>query len=125
MELEGKTGFADGIRADTDGNIWASAGWVGDGYDGVHIFAPNGDRHRLDQASGDLLQRLLWGNQAQPAVHDRESVPVRGLRGDPGSPSDLKVMAFPTSAAFATHTPGGTRGLISLNPRPRSCFRGP
>ncbi len=37
-------GFADGIRADTDGNIWASAGWVGDGYDGVHIFAPDGVR---------------------------------------------------------------------------------
>ncbi len=44
MELDGKYGFADGIRADEDGNIWASAGWVGDGYDGVHIFAPNGDR---------------------------------------------------------------------------------
>jgi gluconolactonase len=44
MEYQGKAGFADGIRADVDGNIWASAGWVGDGYDGVHIFAPNGDR---------------------------------------------------------------------------------
>lgn len=39
-----KAGFADGIRADVDGNIWASAGWVGDGYDGVHIFAPDGTR---------------------------------------------------------------------------------
>ena len=37
-------GFADGIRADVDGNIWASAGWVGHGYDGVHIFAPDGQR---------------------------------------------------------------------------------
>ena len=44
MELDGNAGFADGIRADVDGNIWASAGWVGEGYDGVHIFAPNGDR---------------------------------------------------------------------------------
>jgi gluconolactonase len=44
MEYEGRAGFADGIRADVDGNIWAGAGWVGDGYDGVHIFAPNGDR---------------------------------------------------------------------------------
>ena len=44
MELEGKTGLADGIRADKDGNIWASAGWVGDGYDGVHVFAPDGER---------------------------------------------------------------------------------
>jgi len=44
MELNGKAGFADGIRADTDGNVWASAGWVGDGYDGVQIFAPDGTR---------------------------------------------------------------------------------
>ena len=44
MELDGRAGFADGIRADESGNIWASAGWVGDGYDGVHIFAPSGER---------------------------------------------------------------------------------
>jgi gluconolactonase len=44
MELNNKAGAADGIRADVDGNIWVSAGWVGDGYDGVHIFAPDGQR---------------------------------------------------------------------------------
>jgi gluconolactonase len=45
MNLEGKgSGGADGIRADVDGNIWAAAGWVGPGYDGVHVFAPNGVR---------------------------------------------------------------------------------
>ena len=45
MELPGKgAGMADGIRADTDGNIWTGAGWVGAGYDGVHIFSPTGQR---------------------------------------------------------------------------------
>ena len=46
MNLNGKevAGLADGIRCDRDGNIWAGAGWVGEGYDGVHIFAPAGDR---------------------------------------------------------------------------------
>jgi gluconolactonase len=45
MELAGKgAGFADGIRADVDGNLWVGAGWVGPGYDGVHIFAPSGER---------------------------------------------------------------------------------
>lgn len=45
MELKGKgAGLADGIRADKDGNIWVGAGWVGDGYDGVHIFSPAGER---------------------------------------------------------------------------------
>ncbi|HEV8132513.1 MAG TPA: SMP-30/gluconolactonase/LRE family protein [Acidobacteriota bacterium] len=37
-------GLADGIRADVDGNIWVGAGWVGEGYDGVHIFASDGQR---------------------------------------------------------------------------------
>ena len=48
MEVGGQkvAGLADGIRCDTDGNIWSSAGWaeVGDGYDGVHIFSPEGQR---------------------------------------------------------------------------------
>mgnify|MGYP000641453567 CR=1 FL=1 len=44
MEFQGRTGGSDGVRADVDGNIWSSAGWVGDGYDGVHIFAPDGVR---------------------------------------------------------------------------------
>jgi gluconolactonase len=44
MTMEGKSGFADGIRCDESGNVWASAGWVGDGYDGVHVFAPDGQR---------------------------------------------------------------------------------
>ena len=46
MDLNGKkvAGFADGIRADTDGNIWVGSGWVGDGYDGVQVFAPDGAR---------------------------------------------------------------------------------
>ncbi len=35
-------GLADGIRCDIDGNLWASAGWAGEGYDGVHVFAPDG-----------------------------------------------------------------------------------
>ena len=37
-------GISDGIRADEDGNLWAAAGWAGKGYDGVHIFAPDGAR---------------------------------------------------------------------------------
>ncbi|MCU0870645.1 MAG: SMP-30/gluconolactonase/LRE family protein [Burkholderiales bacterium] len=44
MTLDGRTGFADGIRCDEDGNVWAGMGWVGDGYDGVHCFSPDGTR---------------------------------------------------------------------------------
>ncbi len=35
-------GGSDGVRCDIEGNVWASAGWVGDGFDGVHVFNPEG-----------------------------------------------------------------------------------
>ena len=38
------SGLADGIRADLDGNLWVGAGWVGPGYDGVHVITPEGER---------------------------------------------------------------------------------
>lgn len=60
MEYEGKSGLADGIRADIDGNIWVGAGWVGDGYDGVHIFAPNGDRIGLIRMP-EIVSNVCFG----------------------------------------------------------------
>jgi gluconolactonase len=50
-------GGADGIRCDVDGNVWASAGWVGAGYDGVHCFTPEGQLIgliRLPEIAGNL-----------------------------------------------------------------------
>ena len=35
-------GGSDGIRVDMDGNVWSAAGWGGAGFDGVHVFAPDG-----------------------------------------------------------------------------------
>ncbi len=43
MKWNGLSGNADGIRADVDGNIWAGASG-GAGYDGVHVFSPEGQR---------------------------------------------------------------------------------
>jgi len=50
-------GGSDGIRCDADGNVWAAAGWGGDGYDGVHVFAPDGTligKIRLPEACANL-----------------------------------------------------------------------
>jgi gluconolactonase len=44
MTFDGTHVGPDGLRADIDGNIWSSGGWVGDGFNGVHIFAPDGER---------------------------------------------------------------------------------
>jgi gluconolactonase len=48
MALDGRSGFPDGLRVDTEGNIWVGAGWVGAGYDGVQVFAPD-DGQRIGQ----------------------------------------------------------------------------
>ena len=37
-------GTSDGIRCDTAGNLWSAATRGGEGYDGVHVFAPDGTR---------------------------------------------------------------------------------
>jgi gluconolactonase len=52
-----ETGGSDGIRCDVDGNVWSSAGWAGDGFDGVHVFSPQGQRIgliRLPETSSNL-----------------------------------------------------------------------
>ena len=36
------------MRADIEGNIWVGAGWVGEGYDGVQVFASD-DGQRIGQ----------------------------------------------------------------------------
>ncbi|MCY4366581.1 MAG: SMP-30/gluconolactonase/LRE family protein [Chloroflexi bacterium] len=38
-----KPGFADGLRTDRDGNLWAGVGWAGPGSNGVHCFTSDGE----------------------------------------------------------------------------------
>lgn len=40
--IEMAPGGPDGVRTDTDGNVWASAGDGGAGFDGVHCYSPDG-----------------------------------------------------------------------------------
>jgi gluconolactonase len=60
MEFRGKQGGSDGIRADVDGNLWAAAGWAGEGYDGVHVFAPDGTRIGLIRLP-EICANLCFG----------------------------------------------------------------
>lgn len=53
-------GLADGIRCDVEGNLWAAGGWVGDGYDGVHIFSSEGKRIGLIQLP-EIGSNLCFG----------------------------------------------------------------
>ncbi|MGI8644128.1 MAG: SMP-30/gluconolactonase/LRE family protein [Thermomicrobiales bacterium] len=58
MMVDGEHVGPDAVRADVDGNIWASGGWVGYGFDGVHCFTPEGERigHiRLPETTSNLV----------------------------------------------------------------------
>jgi gluconolactonase len=62
MTMNGKTGFADGIRCDEDGNVWAGMGWVGDGYDGIHIFSTDGTRIGQIRMP-EIISNIAWGGK--------------------------------------------------------------
>jgi gluconolactonase len=50
-------GSSDGIRCDVEGNVWSAAGWAGEGFNGVHVFAPEGTligRIHLPEICGNL-----------------------------------------------------------------------
>lgn len=42
MFVDMSPGLSDGIRCDVDGNVWSAAGWGGEKFNGVHVFAPDG-----------------------------------------------------------------------------------
>ena len=59
-------GSSDGIRCDVDGNVWAAATVGGDGFDGVHVFAPDGvriGRIRLPEMCANLCFGGRHGNR--------------------------------------------------------------
>ncbi|MEJ2298173.1 MAG: SMP-30/gluconolactonase/LRE family protein [Woeseiaceae bacterium] len=55
-------GAADGIRCDRQGNVWAACGWVGAGFDGVHVFAPDGGRIGLIEMP-ETCSNLCFGGR--------------------------------------------------------------
>ena len=81
-------GTSDGIRCDVDGNLWAAAAGGGDGYDGVHVFAPDGIRIGPIAAARAVREHLLRRPAQQPAVHGCRSVDLLAVHqhrsGSPG-----------------------------------------
>ena len=75
-------GSSDGLRTDVDGNLWSGACWGGEGYDGVHCFAPDGTLIGQDPPAGALRQPLFRRREEEPAVHHLLAVAVLGVRRD-------------------------------------------
>ena len=75
-------GSSDGVRTDVDGNLWSGACWGGEGYDGVHCFAPDGTLIGQDPPARALRQPLLRRREKEPAIHNLFAVAVLGVRRD-------------------------------------------
>ena len=59
-------GFSDGLRCDIHGNIWTSAGWAGEAYDGVHVINPEGEligKIHLPEVCANVCFGGLKGNR--------------------------------------------------------------
>ena len=83
MFFDATPGFADGIRVDTEGNVWCGFSG-GEGEDGVAVFAPDGTligRILLPERCANVC---FGGREAQPPVHGREPVGLRALCRGPG-----------------------------------------
>ena len=87
-------GFADGIRCDAEGNVYAAAGWVGAGYDGVHVFAPDGVRIGLILLPEICANVCFGGPKQQPPLHGGQPIPLRRLPRHPRRPLRLSDREF-------------------------------
>ena len=92
--IDGVACRTDGIRADVYGNLWCSSNAGRSvGYSGVTVWNPAGTllgRIRLPEA---CAQRRVRRAEAQPAVHGREPVAVRGVREHAGRRTRLTRVA--------------------------------
>ncbi|MEM0968203.1 MAG: SMP-30/gluconolactonase/LRE family protein [Verrucomicrobiota bacterium] len=79
MEWEGKRGGADGIRCDREGNVWASAGWAGAGFDGVHIFAPEDGKRIGAILLPEICSNVCFGGRKRNRLFMTASTSVYAL----------------------------------------------
>lgn len=132
LEVDGRkmAGIADGIRADVDGNIWSSAAWGGPGYDGVHVFAPDGTRIGrivLPEACANVCfggrkrnRLFMTASQSLYAVY----VETRGCgtSPSPAARSDMTAAApaaLSCGLAAALHPPSPARlRAVGIGPAP-------
>ena len=134
--MNGKTGFADGIRCDEDGNVWAGMGWVGDGYDGVHVFSPDGTRIGMIRMP-EIISNITFGGSYRdvrpggwdPQEHVKD-MEIDGVSGGVLYPSNgLFFFRIPDSALlsaifrayndwlaeFCRAYPGQLKGIAMVN----------
>jgi hypothetical protein len=67
-----------------DCNVWGGVGWVGEGWAGVHVFAPDGTLIGVILLPEICANYVFGGAKAQPAVHGGEPLALRRLHCHPG-----------------------------------------
>ena len=97
-------GNSDGLRVDIFGNVWAGAAG-GEGINGVHCFAPDGDLIGQIHLPERCAQPVLRRRQEEPPVHGRQPVAVRRLRGN-------GRRAEPIGGPFAAGQPAASGSFV-------------
>ena len=131
-------GGSDGIRCDVDGNVWAAAGWGGDGYDGVHVFAPDGQligKIRLPETCANLCfggarrnRLFMTASQSLYALYVNTqgcSSTLRSLSCPRRAPKRLNAESLPgrRGSAAPRRTFARSGGARPLGPPLPACFR--
>ena len=121
MAIDGLgSGLADGIKTDTQGNLWVGAGWVGEGYDGVHVFAPDGDR--IGQiVLPEICSNLCFGGQNRDRLFMTASQSVYAMYVNARGAHYRLRQSGPRDSAFHFRQAGGEpeRGVATGHHRLR------
>jgi gluconolactonase len=73
-----KPGFTDGVRCDTDGNVWCSWGWGGLQTNGVRIHSPSGDLFGMIHTP-EVISNLVFGGHKRNRLFMTGSTSIYAL----------------------------------------------
>ena len=73
-------GFTDGIRCDTDGNVWCGWGWGGPDTNGVRVHAPDGTLLAFLHTPEVIANLAFGGTKRNRLFMCRQHLDLRPLR---------------------------------------------
>ena len=118
IQVDGIRCAPDGVRTDVFGNLWCSSNAGNNvGYSGVTVTRPRASC-RPDPAPRGVRQPDLWRPEAEPVVHGRRPVALRGVRQYPGRGAGVVVRNVRVVPESAHET--NCNGVVSGRERARA-----
>ena len=108
---DGTLSFADGMRWDVDGNVWAGA------RPGVQVIAPDGELIGMIRLPENCANVCFGGPRRNRLFMTAKPVALRGRRGNPGRRRRLKAPSNQRRARRASRARRGAFGAPAERPR--------